>query len=100
MGSSRTICRSRDTSRERVLRPRDWKEAERMILTAAMGKARAVILRAGTPMAAACAPAWKQYRSRGEAARHSRTAPPSPIPTARARLNRMDRVIRPGDLAP
>ena len=100
MGSSRTICRSRDTSRERVLRPRDWKEAERMILTAAMGKARAVILRAGTPMAAACAPAWKQYRSRGEAARLSRAKPPSPIPTASIRLNRMDRVIRPGDLAP
>ena len=49
-----------------------------MMLTAAMGKARAVILRAGPPMATACAPAWKQYRSRGEAARHSRTAPPQP----------------------
>ena len=70
------------------------------MLTAATGKASAVIFSAGPPMAAASAPAWKQYRSSGEAARIRMTAPPAPVPTARDRLNRRERVIRSGDRAP
>ena len=70
------------------------------MLTAPTGKARAVMVRAGPPMAAASSPAWKQYRSRGSAARASRTVPAAPTPADRVRLNRTAPRIRAGARAP